>query len=54
VIFGDFHILTQLKAASFGTQLVHLHWIGNSDNENIFRIERKSIYCDFVEIGNVG
>jgi hypothetical protein len=53
VIFSDFDISTPLKAASFGTQLVHLHWIGNSDNENNFRIERKSIYSDFVEIGNL-
>lgn len=54
VIFGNILPPTQLKAPAFGTQLVRLQWIENSDNENYFRIEKKSVYTDFVEIGNVG
>lgn len=43
-----------LIATAFGTQLVQSEWIDNSDNENFFRIERKSLYTDFIRVGNVG
>ena len=52
--FGNNLPPTKLKAAAFGTQLVCLQRIDNNDNENYFRIEKKSVYTDFVEIDNVG
>lgn len=54
VIYGDIFPPTNLKAVAFGTQVVTLEWTDNSDNENYFRIERKSLFSDFTEIGNVG
>lgn len=54
VFYGGIYSPTMLKATAFGTQLVQLEWIDNSDNENFFRIERKSLYTDFNEVGNVG
>ncbi len=54
VFFDGIYPPTMLIATAFGTQLVQLEWIDNSDNENFFRIERKSLYTDFIGVGNVG
>lgn len=53
-IYGNVLPPTNLRASAFGTQVVLLEWNDNSDNENIFRIERKSLFSEFTEIGNVG
>ncbi|MCJ7552705.1 MAG: fibronectin type III domain-containing protein [Ignavibacteriaceae bacterium] len=53
IIYGDIYPPTQLIATAFGTQVVALEWIDNSDNENFFRIERKTEFSEFIEITNI-
>ena len=53
IIYGDIYPPTQLKATALGTQVVALEWIDNSDNENFFRIERKTEFSEFIEITNI-
>ena len=42
---------TNLTAFAEGTQIVQLNWIDNSENENYFRIERRTTNGSFSSIG---
>lgn len=44
---------TNLSAVAFGSRKIMLSWQDNSDNENYFKIERKTIYSNYEQIGIV-
>jgi hypothetical protein len=44
---------SNLKATALGTSKVLLTWQDNSNNENYFRIERKTSWSDFQQVGVV-
>ncbi len=48
---GNLYPPTNLLAVARGTKLVHLNWKDNSDDENLFVVERRTIYTEFVTIG---
>ena len=48
---GDLFPPTNLTAFSEGTQIVQLNWRDNSDNENFFSIERRTLNENFTTIG---
>jgi len=51
--FGDLYPPTNLIASARGTILVRLAWTDNSENENLFAIERRQENEEFLKIGVV-
>ncbi len=50
---GDLYPPTNLIATARGTMIVRLSWTDNSENENLFAIERKQENEEFLKIGVV-
>ncbi|MFA6025166.1 MAG: fibronectin type III domain-containing protein [Ignavibacteriaceae bacterium] len=44
---------TNISAVAYGSRRIVLTWQDNSDNENFFRIERKTFYTEYQSIGVV-
>jgi fibronectin type 3 domain-containing protein len=42
---------TNVSAVAFGSRKIVLNWQDNSDNENYFKIERKTLYSNYEQIG---
>lgn len=50
---GSVNAPSNLKATALGTSKVLLTWQDNSNNENYFKIERKTSWTDFQQVGVV-
>ncbi|PIP77530.1 MAG: hypothetical protein COW85_08520 [Ignavibacteria bacterium CG22_combo_CG10-13_8_21_14_all_37_15] len=42
---------TNVSAVALGSRKIFLNWQDNSDNENYFKIERKTLYSNYEQIG---
>ena len=50
---GTIAVPTNLLAVAYGSRRIVITWQDNSDNENFFRIERKTIFTQYQSIGLV-
>lgn len=48
---GTIHAPTNISAVALGSRKIVLSWQDNSDNENYFKIERKTLYSNYEQIG---
>lgn len=48
---GTISTPTNVSAVAFGSRKIVLNWQDNSNNENYFKIERKTLYSNYEQIG---